>query len=94
MDLGDCPLGSGSGWELYSELGTGNVVEGYVSMYQKKWNNLSDVLNTAVDSGVVHSDQKAIWTTWRVSMEALDETSRCAIRAVAMLGREKCRSLL
>ncbi len=42
-------------------------------MLQGKWNDLSEVLETAVDSGVVHNDQRAIWTTWRVSMEALDE---------------------
>ncbi len=50
-----------------------------------KRNDLSEVLDRAVGSGVVHDDQKAIWTTWRVSMEALDENSRCAIRSVAML---------
>ncbi len=46
-------------------------------MYQGKWNNLSQVLNTAVDSGVVHSDQRAIWTTWKVSMEAWTKFKAC-----------------
>ncbi len=55
-------------------------------MLQGKWNDLSEVIETAVDSGVVRSDQRAIWTPWRVNMEALDEISRWAIRAVAMLG--------
>ncbi len=58
----------------------------YAAMYQGTWNDLSQVLEKAVDSGVVHNDQRAIWTTWRVSMEALDEISRLVIRAVAMLG--------
>ncbi len=41
---------------------------------------------TLVDSDVMRKDQKAIWTTWKVSMEALDDISRRAICAVAMLG--------
>ncbi len=64
----------------------GMSFEGYAGLYEGKWNEVSEVLETAVDCGVVHSDQKAIWTTWKVSMEGLDEMSRKAIRAVAMLG--------
>ncbi len=44
--------------------------EEYADMYRGKRNDLSEVLDRAVGSGVVHDDQRAIWTTWRVSMEA------------------------
>ncbi len=55
-------------------------------MYKGKWNDLSHVFETLMDADVVHSGQRTIWTTWKVSMDALDEISRRAIRAVAMLG--------
>ncbi len=60
--------------------------EEYAVLYQGKQNDLSEVLEAVVDSGMVRYDQRAIWTTWRVSMDALDEISGRAIGAVAMLG--------
>ncbi len=64
-------------------------------MYRDKRNDLSEVLEAVVDSGVVHSDQRAIWTTWRVSMEALEEISRRAIGGCSDAGGwEMCRSVL
>ncbi len=58
----------------------------YFKMFQDERNDLPQMLETAMDSGLVRNEQKAIWTTWRVSMDALDEISRRTIRAVAMLG--------
>ncbi len=60
--------------------------EEYAQLHRRNLNYPSEVLGTAVDCAVVNSNRTAIWTTWRISMEALDEISRRAIRAVAMLG--------
>ncbi len=52
-----------------------------------KLNALSHALKAVVESDDVHMDQRAIWTSWKVSVEELEETWGGDIEGVAMLRR-------
>ncbi len=60
--------------------------EGYARLYEGRWNDVSQVLERAVDSGIVHSDQRAIWTNMESKHGGVDKVQGRQIRAVAMLG--------